>query len=198
MNVVDRAKNMLLRPKTEWASIDGEETDVPTLLSGYVAIVAIVPAAASLISLWLFSSQSGARIGFGAALTSAIVQYVSSILIVYIIAFIADLLAPGFDGYQSMNQALKLAAYAMTPAWIAGVFVIIPGIGWLITLLGSFYSLYVFFLGVSVLMRVPERKAVTYTVAVAAIAIAANFVLVLINVKLLGIGAGGMVGGIPL
>jgi hypothetical protein len=38
----------------------------------------------------------------------------------------------------------------------------------------------------------------TYAVVVVAIAIAVNFILGLINVKLLGMGAGGVVGGMPL
>jgi hypothetical protein len=113
VNVVDRAKNMLRQPKTEWATIEGEEIDPPELFLGYVARVAIIPAAASLISMVLWSGQSGARIGFGTALGSAFVQYVLSIVMVYVIAFIADLLAPGFEGNQSMDQALKLAAYAL-------------------------------------------------------------------------------------
>jgi hypothetical protein len=195
MDVVDRAKNMLRQPKKEWAKIDGEEVDPPALFTGYVARLALVPAAASLMSM-LWSAQSGAGIGFGAALGSAIVQYFLSIAMVYVIAYIADLLAPGFEGHQSMDQALKLAAYAITPAWIGGVFVIVPAIGWLLTLLGGFYSLYVFFLGVPALMRVPPQKAVTYTVAVVAIAIGVNFILGLLNVKLLGMG-GGAIGGMP-
>lgn len=198
MNVVDRAKSMVLQPKSEWTRIDGEETEPRALFSGYVALVALVPAAASLISMVLWSGASGVSIGFGTALASAIAQYILSIVMVYVIAWIADFLAPGFEGHQSMDQALKLAAYAITPAWIAGVFVIVPGIGWVLTLLGSFYSLYVLFLGVPVLMRVPAPRAVTYTVAVVAIAIAANFLFVLINIKLFGLGAGSAVGGIPL
>ena len=197
MSVVGRARNMLRQPTAEWATIEGEEVEPLQLFSGYVARVAILPAAAGFLSMMLFS-HSGVRIGFGTALGNALAQYVSSIAMVYVIAFIADVLAAGFEGHQNMDQALKLAAYAMTPAWIAGIFVIVPGIGWLLTVLGSLYSLYVLFLGVTVLMRVPAQKAVTYAVAIAALAIAVNFMLAMINVKLFGVGAGGIFNGVSL
>jgi hypothetical protein len=197
MNIVERGKGMLLQPESEWRAIEDEETEPAALVRGYVAIVAIVPAAASLVAMLLFAGAAGARIGFGTAVASAIAQYVLSIVMVGVIAFVADALAPGFEGNRGIGQALKLAAYGITPAWLAGVFVIIPGIGWLLAMLGGFYSLYVFFLGVPLLMRVPAQKAVTYTVVVVAIAIAVNFILGLINVRVLGLGAGSAVGGMP-
>ena len=35
---------------------------------------------------------------------------------------------PGFGGQKSGTQALKLAVYAYTPAWIAGVFTILTSL----------------------------------------------------------------------
>ncbi len=44
-------------------------------------------------------------------------------------------------------QALKLAAYAFTAAWVAGVAQVVPWIGALIALAGGIYSIYLFYLG---------------------------------------------------
>ena len=197
MKLVERVKNILLQPKTEWTVIEPEATDAKALYLNYVAIVAIIPAAASFLSLVLFTSPFGMRAGIGWALMGALAQYVLTLVMVFVVGFIADVLAPSFDGRKNLNQALKLTAYAMTAAWVAAVFVIIPGVGWLIILLGTLYSLYLFFLGTQVMMKVPEQKAVGYTIVVVVAAIIVSFVIAMFQAAMLGGGPGGMMGTMP-
>lgn len=195
MNLVDRAKNIVLQPRSEWTVIEAEQTDPQTLYTGYIAIVALAPVAAAFLHSLIFPGPMGMRIGFGSALAAALMHYLLTLVMVFVVAFIADLLAPNFDGQKNLIQALKLTAYSMTVGWVAGVFVIIPGIGWLIALLGNLYALYVFFLGVPLLMKVPEQKALIYTVVVVAVAIFIGVVIGMVNAGILGMGASGTVGG---
>ena len=59
---------------------------------------------------------------------------------------------------------MKLAVYSMTPAWIAGIFHIIPSLGFL-AFLGGLYGIYVLYLGFSTpLMGTPKEKVVNYLV----------------------------------
>jgi hypothetical protein len=195
MNLVERARNILLTPQTEWAVIEAEPTDPKTLYTSYIAILALIPVVAGLIVTVFLASLFGSRIGAGIAVGAALTQYVLSLIMVFAVAFIADALAPSFDGQKNLNQALKLVAYAMTAAWVAGVFVIIPVLGWLVSLLGSLYSLYLFFLGTPILMKVPEGKVVAYTAVVVVIAIVVGFAIAMINASIIGMGAVGMMGG---
>src|SRR5512146_2874499 len=94
MNLVDRVKNILLQPKTEWAAIESEQTDPQTLYTTYIVIVAIIPAVASFIATAFIGSILAGRIGFGLAFGAAIMQYVLSLVMVFVVAFIADVLAP--------------------------------------------------------------------------------------------------------
>ena len=171
MNLVDRVKNILLQPKTEWAVIEPEQTDPKTLYTGYICILALIPAVASFIGTAFIVSFFAGRIGLGFVVGAAISQYV-------------------------LGLALKLTAYAMTAAWVAGIFTIVPILGWLLSLLGSLYSLYLFYLGAPVMMKVPEPKAVGYTVVVVLVAIVIGIVIGMINASILGMGAVGMMGGI--
>jgi small-conductance mechanosensitive channel len=107
---------------------------------------------------------------------------------VYVIAFIADTLAPSFDGQKNIVQALKLTAYALTASWVAGAFVVVPVLGGLVALLGTLYSLYLFNLGVPVLMKVPGRKAIGYTVVVVLLVIVAGALIGVIFSALFGSG----------
>ena len=196
MNLVDRVKNILLQPKAEWAAIEPEPTDPKTLYTGYICILALIPAVAGFIGTAFIVSFFAGSIGLGLALGAAIAQYVLGLVMVFVVAFIADVLAPNFDGQKNLNQALKLTAYAMTAAWVAGIVLIVPILGGLLSLLGSLYSLYLFYLGGPVMMKVPEAKAVGYTIVVVLVAIVIGAVIGIINAGILGMGAVGMMGGI--
>jgi Yip1 domain len=195
MGLIERSKNICLTPKTEWPVIEPEVTDAKTLYTTYIMLLAAIPAIASLLSMSVIGSFFG-RIGIGFAATAAIVGYVMSLIMVFVIAFIADVLAPSFDGQKNMSQALKLTAYSMTAAWLAGIFNIIPVLGWLLSLLGSLYSLYLFYLGSSVMMKVPEQKSVGYTVVIVIVAIVVGFTISIVNGMVIGMGTMGALGGL--
>lgn len=178
--IVDRVKNILLSPKTEWPVIDGESGDTKEVFT-YVAILAVLP---------LIGGIVGGLIAFpglaGFFIASAIFGYLLTFVIVYVIAFIIDALAPTFSSEKHMPSALKLTAYAYTPAWVAGIFNIVPFIGWLIALIGAIYSLYVLYLGIPVMMRTPQDKAVGYTIVIVICAIVVSLVIGFILTILVG------------
>ena len=155
MNLVDRIKNILLSPRTEWPTITGETATVQSLYVGYILILAAIAPLALLI-------RSG-----GAAIAVAIAQYVVALVITYLIALIVDALAPTFGGTKDFTQSLKLVAYSYTAPWLAGVFLLLGStIGGLIGLVAAIYAWYTFYLGVPVMKKCPPEKAVGYTIVV--------------------------------
>jgi hypothetical protein len=104
------------------------------------------------------------RVPIGTAVTRALVAYALALVGTYVLALIIDGLAPTFNAQRSRVQALKVAAYSSTAAWVAAVFVLIPALRFL-TILGL-YSVYLLYLGLPTLMRSPRDKAMTYTVVV--------------------------------
>jgi hypothetical protein len=63
----------------------------------------------------------------------------------------------------------------MTPVWLAGALSLIPGLR-LLGVLGL-YGVYVFWLGVPLLMKVPNKKSAPYTAAVAVCGIVISLVV---------------------
>lgn len=172
MNLVERAKHILVTPRPEWEVIDGETTTAAALYTGYIIPLAAIGPIARVIGYSVLGIQFGTgtyRVPIGAAITSAVVMYVLSLAGVYVLALIIDGLAPTFGGTRNQIQALKVAAYSSTASWVAGVFSILPGLRAL-TLLG-FYSIYVLYLGLPVLMKAPAEKAGAYTAIVIVAAI---------------------------
>ena len=168
MKAAWRAKAMLLDPAAEWPTIERESGDPAYLLSRYVAVLALVPAGCGFIG----ASVIGVVVpGTGLVRASlfdgcfgAIFSYVTAFAIVLILALVIDLLAPVFGGRKEFDSALKLAVYSYTPVWLAGIFLLLPGLRFLILL--GFYGAYVLLLGLPRLMKAPEQKSYLYTVVI--------------------------------
>jgi len=112
---------------------------------------------------------------------------------VFVLALIIDALAPTFGGQKNPIQALKVAAYSATAAWVAGIFGLIPALGFL-GLLGL-YSLYLLFLGLPILMKAPEDKAMGYTLVVIVAAIVLGYLVSALTARLMwhpALGVPGM------
>ena len=168
MALLDRVKNILLTPKTEWEVIDAEPTTVGDLYRSYIMPLAAIGPVAQAIGSTVFGYTvpflGTYRTPVGSAITMAVVSYVLALAGIYVLSLIIDALAPTFDGTRNQIQALKVAAYSATASWIAGVFALIPMLGFL-ALLGL-YSLYLMYLGLPLLMKSPKEKAVAYTAVV--------------------------------
>ncbi len=179
--LIERVKAILLKPKEEWVKIEAEQATTQGLYTGYILILAALPVICRFLGAVIFGySVFGVtyRPGFVGALGGAIVQYVLSLVGVFVLALIIDALAATFNGQKSQIQALKLAAYSWTAAWLAGCFALIPAIG-MLSIVGL-YSLYLLYVGVPILMKAPQDKALIYTGAVIVCAIVLSIIISLI------------------
>ncbi len=172
--LIARVKGMILAPADEWRAIQREPVELVPLMTRYVMILAAIPAIAGMLLLMAFGL-------FFTAIASAIVGYVLSVIGVIVTAKIVEILAPKFGGPSDADAALKLAAFAPTVAWVAGAAIIVPILGGLVALVGAFYALYTLYVGVPIVMRVPQEKALTFTLAVIGVAIVVNLAVRLLT-----------------
>jgi hypothetical protein len=183
MDLVSRVKNILLDPQNEWRVIDGEQDPPSVILKSYVAILAAIPVICGFIGASIVG-VGPYRTGFLLGLIAAVIHYVLTLIGVYVIAFLIDALAPTFGGQKNFNSAFKVAAYAPTAAWVAGVFALLPVLS-VLTVLGL-YSLYLFYLGLPMLMRTPPERAIGYVLAVIVCAVIVWVVIFSLPLMLLG------------
>lgn len=171
MDLVERAKRMVLAPREAWPLIAAEPHTVQELYTGYVMILAAIPPLAWFVGFSLVGGGilGGARVPITAGIAHVILEYALSLALVHVVALAIDALAPHFGGERSFIQALKLAAFAPTAMWLAGAFAVLPVLS--ILSLAGLYSLYALFVGLPVLMRTPEDKTAPYAVVVLAIAL---------------------------
>jgi hypothetical protein len=161
--LIERVKDILMSPKTEWGVIDAEPATIGGIYTGYVMILAAIGPIAMLIGHQVFGIY-GFKPPLEYSIAWAVMTYVLALISVYINALIIDALAPTFGGTKDSLKAFKVAAYSGTAAWIAGIFGIIPMLG--ILAIVGLYSLYLLYLGLPRLMRVSEDKALGYTIVV--------------------------------
>ena len=178
MNLINRAKSILLTPKTEWSLIESEQTDIKTLTINYMLPLALIPAIAGFIGFGLIGQNVlGMHIGSaGYGLRYAIVNLVSTIGGAFLTAYIIDLLAPSFGSEKNFLQSFKLVVYSYTPMMVAGILLIIPSLSILATLAGL-YGLYLLYIGLQPLKKTPEDKKTSYFVVSLIVVILGSFVL---------------------
>lgn len=190
MTIVDRVKNICLTPKTEWTIIAGETASSGSLLTGYVVPLASISALAGFIGGSIVGRTQPFvgtfRVPIVTGLGVAIFTVVMAVVGVFVLSLIINALAPKFGAEQNISQARKIAVYAFTPAWVAGILQILPALS-VLAWLGGLYSLYLLYLGLPTLMKCAEDKAVGYTAVIVVCAVAISLVI--------GAAGGMMAGG---
>jgi Yip1 domain len=177
MNLIERVKSILVTPKTEWDVINGETATPPSLLTGYVIPLALIPAIASFIGWGLIGvSYFGIKIGgISYGLAMAVQAFVGAVISFYISSYIIDALAPTFKSEKDINKSAQLVAYASTASWVAGVFNILPALS-ILGILGL-YSVYLFYVGLPKLKKTPQDQVVPYMLVSALVLIVIYFVV---------------------
>ena len=188
MDIVSRAKNMIMSPAAEWPVVASESYTVGSLYQGYIIQLAAIPPVATLIGTLLFR-----HIGFGGALLIAIVTYILGLIGVYVVAFVAGKLAPMFGGNDSTEAGLKLVAFGSTATWVGGIFHIIPVLG-ILSLLAAIYGIYLFYTGVTPVMNVPSGRAIGYLIALVVTWVVVAIVIGFIVIAIVGSGAAAGMG----
>lgn len=180
MKLIERVKGMILSPATEWQAVAAEPATIQGLYTGYNVPLAAIGPVASFIGLTLFGMSipfAGAmRLTTTAVLSQTIVSFLFGLVVVFLVALLINALAPKFGGESNQIQALKVAGYSSTPAWVAGVLNLVPALSPLV-LFASLYSIYVLYLGLQSVMKAPKEKAIGYTVAVIIVAIVLGMVV---------------------
>jgi hypothetical protein len=179
MPLIQRVQDILLRPKQTWPTIAAEPADTASIYRNYLVYVAAVPAVATFIGFTLIGAGAlgmRVRLPLVTGLVQMIIGFVLSLAAVYVVALIANALAPTFKGTQDPIAALKLIAYGSTAGFLGGIFNLVPSLG-VLGLVAALYSIYLVYTGIPVLMKCPPEKAAVYTAVVVVCGIVAMLVL---------------------
>ena len=172
--ILSRAYGLFRDPKKEWEQIRDEETSIPNILLGYVAPLAAIPPVCDLIGSTLFNSALSGDVG--AALIRAVVTWLVSVALVFMLGILINAVSQNFDADRSEISAQKVAAYSLTPSFLSGVFSLWPPLWW-ISLFALAAMVFLMYRGLPILMKAPEDRALAYAGTVTVAAMVAAIVL---------------------
>jgi hypothetical protein len=172
---IERIRLILFKPHQAWIVIKGESTGFADVLTHYLLPLVAIPAFCGMIGYTFIGMRFGFRalvyrVPLPMALVWAVVFYVATLFGIYVEGIVINTLAPSFHAKQHAIDAFKLAAYAYTPAAIAGILNIFPSLSVLVFLL-SLYSIYLLYCGLPVMMEAPQEKVFVYLVLIVVVMI---------------------------
>jgi hypothetical protein len=177
MDILQRVKNIIMTPKTEWLVIAAEEPNTAEIFKGYVLPLAFIPAIAYIVGFGVIGR--GMMSSFSLGIAMGLIQFILAFVGVYISAYVIAFLAPKFGSQQDMGRAVQLVAYSYTPAWVAGILSIVPALG-ILGLVGGLYGLYLMYLGLPHMMKTPQDKIIGYLVVSIIVLIVTYWIITLL------------------
>lgn len=185
MNIIERVKNILLSPKTEWGKINMETGTLNSLVPSYTLIVTAIGAAGLFLGI--------AFLGYGTAIKAGLI--VAAAYIVYVIVtviavtYIADGIAPQMGAEKSINKTAQWVVYGLTPVSLSLILGLIPmdygDLRWLIMIAGFGYSFYLLFVGAPIIKKTSQDKTIAYAAVVAGIALVLFLIIERIGWKII-------------
>lgn len=161
---VSRAVKVLVSPGRAWAQIAEAPAEPRPLFLRYAVPLAALPALCSVVGVLVFGfniANVGVHMSVVGLILGAIAGYVLTLAGVWALAALIAVAAPAFDGLGDRRAALNLVVYAATAIWVGGLAEIYPSLGIPVGILAGLYSLYALYLGLPVMMGVPEERRLT-------------------------------------
>lgn len=175
--LVTRAANIVLRPESEWLAIAGERSSWHEVCWRYLAPLALIAPLAYGGSV-LIGGEGALRqfADFEAASHFALVSagggVIVSLLSVTSIALVIRLVAPLFAGRCIFSDAFRVVTYAGTPVWLSGIILIAPlnrfPLLSAVIVIAIMHCMFLFYLGLHHVAKVPRRDAAECTAIVVA------------------------------
>ena len=189
MGAIRHAIDVTRSPASVMTAYRDADTSVNSVIINYVAVLAAIYFIGTLLGDLIFYHSAGF------AVLDAILYYILGIVQVFVVGFIIWKLAPNFGTNTTQVRSLRLAAYIFTPYFLISILKIIPFLGVLV-ILGLLYGLYIFYLGIPIMLGTPQNQVITYLVVALVVTFVVYFVISFIvgavTVAAFGLGAFGI------
>jgi hypothetical protein len=179
MNLIERVKGIIMKPKEEWVTIKGEQATPMSLITSYLMPLVLAAAVASFIGNGLIGrSFMGIKVGgtISWGIYSAVSVLITYFVGFYLTTYVVDMLAPNFKSEKELNKSAQLVAYSYTPGLVGALLAVVPFLSWIGALFGL-YSLYLIWTGLPVMKNTPEEQRVPYIIVTILVLIVVYFVI---------------------
>jgi hypothetical protein len=164
---------VLIDPAGAWPRVAKEPVDWVSLMTRTVALLALIPALCGFIGVSIIGvivpGTGVVRAALFDGIFGAIFFYLENFVVVFALGLLLHLTAPLFGGRRDLAAALTLAIYSYTPVWLTGIFLLLPGLHFL--MLTGFYGAYVLLVGLPAMLQTPPPRARGFATLIVAFAL---------------------------
>lgn len=183
--ILSRAYGLFRDTNLEWEQIKAEETTVPNILIGYVAPLAALPPVCGFLGALIFQPT---RLGpLDRELLSIVITWIVSVALVFFVGILINAVADNFEADKDDLAAQKIAAYSLTPAFLSGLFSLLPWFWW-VSLFALAAMVFLMYRGLPILMKAPQERALGYASTVTVAAAVALIIIFALSSCVTGLG----------
>tara|TARA_R110002049_G_scaffold49267_9_gene141174 strand:- start:777 stop:1379 length:603 start_codon:yes stop_codon:yes gene_type:complete len=194
--MIQHTFGLLVRPSAQWHTVAAMNENTLRTLLLYPCLLAILPAVA-----WYYgTTEVGWTVGDHgetirltreSARQICILFYITMLVCVAIIGYFVHWMAATYGAESSTVRGIAIIGLTATPLFLAGAVGFYP-ILWLDMLIGVVavsWSVYLMYLGIPIVMKIPEERGFLFSSAVLAIALVILICLMVGSVILWDFGA---------
>ncbi|MCV6591153.1 MAG: YIP1 family protein [Marinobacterium sp.] len=163
---------MLYHPKAEWGALRKERYTTWHIFLAQISLLAAIPA----VSLYIGTTQIGwsvagseyVKLDVSSAIPAAIAFYFAMWVAVGFIGGCIHWMEKTYGGNVSMDECLVLTTFTATPLFLSGLAGLYPVLWFnvFVGLVALCYSVYLLYVGVPIIMQIPEERAFMFSTSV--------------------------------
>ena len=194
--MIQHAVGLLLQPESQWRSIAALPNSTFRNLTLFPVVFALLPAiawyyGASVVGWSVGSREEIIRLTADSALQISILFYFAMVISVAVIGYFIHWMAETYGADSSLTKGLVIAGLTATPLFLSGLVGFYPVL-WIDMLVGVVaisWSVYLLYLGIPIVMAIPEERGFLFSSAVVAIGLVMFIVILVATVILWDFGA---------
>ncbi|OFX24774.1 MAG: hypothetical protein A2033_03855 [Bacteroidetes bacterium GWA2_31_9] len=157
--IINRFRNIIFSPSTEWDIIKSEKHDIQKILTTYLIPIIITIGIADLLGGLIFQSFYSLTFRMLSTIITMIIPFSSILLSSYFIS----LLSPSFGAKSDLTSSIKLVTYSYSIQLLLSILINLLPFFSALGILGL-YFIFIIWQGVVPLMEVAEEKKVSFVI----------------------------------
>lgn len=164
IDFAERLKSLLLFPSYEWKVISLEKRALKEDFKQFAFQWVLFGALAMLIGSFFYVRNildiDAYRFSF--SLVQAVFYIIIQTTLLFVASFVVNRLAPRFGSVRHFGSAARLVFYSSTPLLMMFILVNLNSVFFLTLIVPGFYSFYLFWVGLPILLKTREPKRISF------------------------------------
>ena len=191
----NHALGLLVQPSVQWKRVSELSTPTMKTMGIYPCIMAILPAVAwyygTTVVGWTVGDGDPIKLTKDSALAIILLFYFVMVASVAVIGYFIHWMSQTYGAESSLAKGIVIAGFTATPLFVAGIVGFYPVL-WLDMLIGVVavcWAVYLLYLGIPIVMNIPEERGFLFSSAVIAICLVILICIMVGSVILWDFGA---------